>query len=89
MLLFTTDIFGILKNDIVTYFQKHESNLNEGEFLVPDVVFDHLGKKDITVKVLDTSSVWYGVTYREDALYVKNSIQKLVNDGKYPLNLWQ
>ncbi|MDD5835788.1 MAG: sugar phosphate nucleotidyltransferase [bacterium] len=89
MFLFTPDIFGILENDIVTYFQKHESNLNEGEFLVPDVVFDHLGKKDITVKVLDTSSVWYGVTYREDALYVKNSIQKLVNDGKYPLNLWQ
>jgi len=38
--------------------------------------------------VLRTSSSWFGVTYREDKPIVQASIQKLVNEGSYPSNLW-
>lgn len=88
MFLFTKDIFKILETDIETYFQTHKDNLLEGEFLIPDVITDHLNKKDIAVKVLDTSSIWYGVTYKEDASLVKNALKDLVAKGEYPNNLW-
>lgn len=88
MFLFTKDIFNILDQDILEYFKNHEDNLLEGEFLIPDVITKHLNKKDITVKVLNTSSVWYGVTYKEDAKLVRDSLKELVKAGEYPNNLW-
>lgn len=88
MFLFTKDIFDILNKDIKEYFAKHKDNLNEGEFLIPDVVCKHIAKKDITVKVLDTSSIWYGVTYREDADTVKKALKDLTDNGEYPNKLW-
>ena len=88
MFLFTKDIFNILDQDILEYFKNHEDNLLEGEFLIPDVITKHLNKKDITVKVLNTSSVWYGVTYKEDAKLVRDSLKELVKSGEYPNNLW-
>ncbi len=88
MFLFTKDIFDILDKDILEYFKKHEDNLLEGEFLIPDVITDHLAKKDITVKVLNTSSIWYGVTYKEDAALVRKALKDLVDKGEYPNDLW-
>lgn len=88
MFLFTKDIFDILNKDIKEYFYKHKDNLNEGEFLIPDVVCEHIAKKDITVKVLDTSSIWYGVTYREDADTVKKALKDLTDNCEYPNKLW-
>lgn len=88
MFLFTKDIFNILDRDILSYFEEHKDNLNEGEFLIPDVVCDHIARNDITVKVIDTNSIWYGVTYREDAAIVKESLRKLIEIGEYPKELW-
>ena len=41
------------------------------------------------IKVLETSSKWFGVTYREDLENVKQLIKKKINDGEYPNNLWK
>jgi len=40
------------------------------------------------VKVIPTSSQWFGVTYKEDAPEVQASIDKLVAAGEYPSKLW-
>ena len=88
MFLVTKDIFNIWDRDILSYFEEHKDNLNEGEFLIPDVVCDHIARNDITVKVIDTNSIWYGVTYREDAAMVKESLRKLIEIGEYPKELW-
>ena len=34
--------------------------------------------------MIQTSAQWFGVTYREDAPGVKQSIETLVEDGVYP-----
>jgi hypothetical protein len=39
------------------------------------------------VAVLETSSRWFGVTYREDKAAVQKSIQALVASGEYPAQL--
>ena len=50
---------------------------------------DELIKEKLAgVKVLETGSKWFGVTYKEDKPEVVNSIKKLIADGKYPANLW-
>ncbi|TAL46580.1 MAG: nucleotidyltransferase, partial [Chitinophagaceae bacterium] len=41
------------------------------------------------IKVIHTSAQWFGVTYRDDAPMVKESLQKLVDAGEYPERLWK
>ena len=41
------------------------------------------------VKILESTDKWLGVTYKEDKEYVVEEIQKLVDKGVYPNNLWK
>jgi hypothetical protein len=41
-----------------------------------------------TVKVLDTTSKWFGVTYAEDRQGVVQKIAELVKDNVYPSKLF-
>ncbi len=87
MLLFTSKIFDYLESDFVCFL----NNINDkekDEFLIPEVVDIHIKSGDISVKVIETDSVWYGVTYKEDKDSVKNAINKLIDNGEYNKNLW-
>ena len=87
MLLFTPKIFDYLENDFVSFL----NNINDkekDEFLIPEVVDEHIKSGDISVKVIETDSVWYGVTYKEDKESVKSAINNLINSGEYNKNLW-
>jgi hypothetical protein len=42
----------------------------------------------VTVKVLDTSSKWFGVTYAEDRPDVVAKLKQLADSGVYPSPLW-
>lgn len=67
------------------------SNVKEGdykcEFLLPAVIDDMIKEGKATVKVLPTNDKWFGVTYKEDAPVVIDSIKKLVEGGLYPQKL--
>jgi hypothetical protein len=41
------------------------------------------------IPVIQTSSSWFGVTYKEDAPSVQASLDALVSAGEYPDNLWK
>ena len=41
-----------------------------------------------TVKVLDTTSKWFGVTYAADRQSVVDKIQHLIDEGVYPNKLF-
>jgi hypothetical protein len=41
-----------------------------------------------TTMVLECPERWFGITYREDKPEVVKSIQKLVDQGKYPEKLY-
>ena len=87
MLLFTPKIFEYLTKDFVEFFKNIKDEEKE-EFLIPEVVSTHIKNGDCTVEVLDTDSIWYGVTYKEDVVSVKNAIKNLINKGEYNNNLW-
>ena len=47
-----------------------------------------INEKTSTVKVLDTTSKWFGVTYSADRQDTVDRIQKLVDEGVYPNQLF-
>ncbi|HEX8277796.1 MAG TPA: nucleotidyltransferase, partial [Segetibacter sp.] len=67
-----------------------EENIDDpkAEFFIP-IVADKYTKSGMgVIKVIPTSSQWFGVTYKEDAPAVQKSIDQLVKSGTYPDNLW-
>ena len=83
---------GIL-DEIEKYFiefLKNEvpENPLKSEFFLPFLVRDMLSEGKCTVDVIETADRWFGVTYKEDKPDVVASISALVEEGKYPENLW-
>lgn len=89
MFIFTPKIFDYLEEDFVKFFKDNESDLSKCEYLIPDVVFDLIKRKLVTVSVLKTDAVWQGITYKEDKDALVDGLNKLVNDNVYPDKLWQ
>ena len=72
-------------------FVEFLSNVKEGdlkaEYLLPTTIDNLIKAGKATVKVLPTNDKWFGVTYKEDAPVVIDSIKKLVESGEYPNKL--
>lgn len=60
----------------------------KAEFFIPLMVNKLINEKTATVKVLDTTSKWFGVTYAADRQGVVDRIQSLVDSGVYPEKLF-
>ena len=60
----------------------------KAEFFIPVLVNDLIVSDKATVKVLDTTSQWFGVTYQEDRPWVVNKLNELVENGDYPSPLF-
>jgi len=67
--------------------EKNKTNL-KAEFFIPLMVNKLVNDKTATVKVLDTTSKWFGVTYAADRDGTVERIQSLVNEGVYPAKLF-
>ncbi|MEK7224161.1 MAG: nucleoside-diphosphate kinase, partial [Bacteroidota bacterium] len=60
----------------------------KSEFFIP-IVADRFIKEGGKVEVIPTTSLWFGVTYKEDAPFVQQSLNELIKAGEYPDNLWR
>jgi len=87
MLVLRPSIFGYLEDKMDEFF-KNSKDLSSAEFLIPDVLNDAKDEGFTKIRVLHTDATWYGVTYKEDTEYVRNSIKRLVKNDEYPNNLW-
>lgn len=84
---FTPDYFQY-SNDYFAEFLKDNIENLKCEFFIPLLVNDLILKNVATVKVLDTTSKWFGVTYANDRQGVVDKIQALVDAGEYPSKLF-
>lgn len=66
---------------------KNMENL-KAEFFIPLMVNKLINEGTSTVKVLDTTSKWFGVTYAADRDSVVERIQQLIDEGVYPKELF-
>lgn len=80
---FTPDYFEFSEKYFVD-FLKENINTPKAEFFIPLVVNELVTKGDATVKVLDTDSKWFGVTYAADRQGVVDKFAELHANGEYP-----
>ena len=59
------------------------------EYLLPIIVDQLIKTNRASVKVLETTDKWFGVTYPEDKQIVQDSINELIEQGTYPEKLWK
>lgn len=67
---------------------KENINVPKSEFLIPTVVDELVHEGKATLKLLETSSVWFGVTYKEDKPGVVKALKELVDKGVYKKGLY-
>ena len=84
---FTPDYFEYSEKYFID-FLKENIDKPKSEFFIPLVVNELITKGTATVKVLDTTSKWFGVTYAADRQGVVDKIQALVDAGEYPAKLF-
>jgi hypothetical protein len=72
---------------LFTEFLIHHGKEPKSEFFIP-IVADRFIKEGGRVEVIPTTSSWFGVTYKEDAPFVEQSLNRLIKDGEYPESLW-
>ena len=88
MWCFRPDMLDYLDEHFIDFFNENKEDLSKCEYLIPDVVFERIENNDIKVKVVDTSAVWHGITYKEDKEELVEYISGLIDKGEYPRNLW-
>ena len=89
LLLFSPDIFDILEDELYLFLSLHQKNLDNYEFQIPDVLDTCLKKNIKTIDVINTTSTWYGMTYKEDKPLVVNALKDMTEEGLYPQPLWK
>ena len=88
MLLFTPSLFKILEEKLPIFLEDNKDKIDSCEFLIPIVLNELLEENKVTVDVIETTSTWYGVTYKEDKELVVNAIDKMIKEGTYNNNLY-
>lgn len=84
---FTPDYFDYSEREFVKFLEK-DINTPKAEFFIPLVVDTLINSGEATVKVLDTDSKWFGVTYAADRPGVVAKFAELHNNGTYPSKLF-
>ncbi len=84
---FTPDYFKYSEDYFVDFLKANIGNI-KSEYFIPLMVNKLINEKTATVKVLDTTSKWFGVTYAADRQSVVDKIQALVDAGEYPAKLF-
>jgi len=85
---FTPSVFTELEQRFKTFLKNNASNPIKSEFFLPNVVNDLLIDGKARVKILPTDEKWFGVTYPDDRPLVQAAIQRMIELGNYPSNLW-
>lgn len=84
---FTPDYFKYSVDYFVEFLNANKENL-KAEYYIPLMVNKLVNEGTVTVKVLDTTSKWFGVTYAADRQGVVDKIASLVAAGEYPAKLF-
>jgi len=83
---FKPSVFDSLEEKFIEFLSKEREN-PKSEIFIPSVVFEIIKDNKAKVKVLDTNSQWFGVTYKEDTPFVIEKIKLLIEKGDYPADL--
>lgn len=84
---FTPDYFDFAEREFTRFLAK-DINTPKAEQVIPDVADALIKSGEATIKVLDTDSRWFGVTYSADREDVVAKLAALHQAGQYPSPLF-
>lgn len=84
---FTPKCFEFVDELFLDFLENNKESL-KAEFYLPLIVNKMLNSKKASVKVLQSDSEWFGVTYCNDKEKVQKEIHKLKENSVYPKKLW-
>lgn len=85
---FSPSFINLLDEGFREFLDKTDDNIT-GEFLLPIYIDELLKKKMASVRVIETSARWFGVTFQEDRQHVQQAFRELVEKGVYSSNLYE
>ncbi len=88
LICFRKNYIDILEKRFKDFVLDKNTNLEKDEFLLLNEVSYAIKNYGYKMKMLKTSAVWHGFTYKEDKEKVVNAIKKLKEENQYPNNLW-
>ena len=83
---FTGKLMDRLEKEFYDFFS--QENLTKAEWLIPEVIDRMVENNEVTLVVESTPSKWYGITYKEDLEELKQAVNQMKLDGKYPEHLY-
>ncbi len=84
---FAPSVFPLIEREFAAFLAESASD-PKAEFYIPSLMTSLIASDDARMKVLPTSSRWFGMTYREDREAVQKSIVQFIEEGTYPRKLW-
>ncbi|MDE6218424.1 MAG: nucleotidyltransferase, partial [Muribaculaceae bacterium] len=84
---FTPDYFKYSEEAFHKFLKLHSKEL-KSEFYIPTVVNDLIEQGKVELKVKETPSKWFGVTFAADRPATVAQFKKLVEEGVYPEKLF-
>lgn len=87
---FTPTIFERIEKGFKKFLSNEvPKNPLKSEYYIPTIVSEAINDNVAKVRVMKSHDKWYGVTYKEDKQLVRDAIQKLIEQGVYPKDLWK
>ena len=81
---FSPAFFAEAEKYLADFLADNSGDPIKKECLLPAFVDYQMHQGRLTVDVLSTKAVWFGVTYKEDKEYVAGELKKLHDEGAYP-----
>ncbi|MCD7764480.1 MAG: nucleotidyltransferase [Lachnospiraceae bacterium] len=85
---FTPDFMDELESGFLHFLDELDENALKAEYLLPTIADRLLKEKRADISVLPSTDKWFGVTFREDVPFVRQSILELIKAGLYPERLF-
>lgn len=84
---FTPAVFPQIETSFGEFLDEHGEE-PKSEFYIPTLMTALIRAGRARMKVLSTTSHWFGMTYKEDKESVQASIRSFIEQGEYPRRLW-
>jgi hypothetical protein len=84
---FQPGVFDDLRESFTAFLRRSGNDL-KAESYIPATINEMMAAGQARVRMLSSSSPWFGVTYKEDKPRVIASIAGLIQQGEYPARLW-
>jgi NDP-sugar pyrophosphorylase family protein len=84
---FHPSIFHEIEKGLCDFMRANPNNPT-AEYYIPNIVTDMIVSGQMAVRVIPTDDNWFGVTYKEDKPMAVTAINKCIEKGNYPQNLW-